>query len=328
MTATEAKGYKEKIEATAIKQMEDNAKTEIREFASGMQQEAIKRIGAEQSIRKQGDSKDFPLVSNEELLKARKLAEATVGSNINKTSKAYIEQRNEESSQIVDSLINGDTVPASDIKDISDITINLQNRQATQDMDSGNDDVFFDAKNDLYAGTPKDDYGILQLSEVLSIDQISELVEINEENKKLLPHKQFLSSSVSSINSQFNKLERDFVSSAGDNETAAKTSVFLKEEKESLIQDVRKGLAKDVSKVDIQKMVLARTANTNDGILSSGWWRWALPKKHEFLDKLEYGIGIAPAKLKRRRRQALVNLIGGDNEAAIEAAIDMGWMDE
>lgn len=86
---SEAKILKRKANERAVKQIESDANTEIRELATRVPQEAIKRIETEQAQRKKGKEEDFPLVSNEDLQSAKKLAESTIVSIKNQSQEKF-----------------------------------------------------------------------------------------------------------------------------------------------------------------------------------------------------------------------------------------------
>jgi len=89
MGPADAKSFKEEIIKVSVRQMHDNAKSEVRELAAGSPLVAIERIEGEQSIRIKGEPKDFSLVSNEDLLSAKNLAKSTLVSNSNKIQREF-----------------------------------------------------------------------------------------------------------------------------------------------------------------------------------------------------------------------------------------------
>ena len=113
-TPAEAESQKNKVMARAVVQMDKNAISDVRELAAGQPQLAISMIETEQDVRKKGKPKNFPLVSNEDLVSAKQLAKSALVSNENAIQEQFDIAIGEATATVTDGITKG-TIKESDI---------------------------------------------------------------------------------------------------------------------------------------------------------------------------------------------------------------------
>lgn len=275
-----------------------------------------------------------------QLLSLRSQARGQQGSRVKQGKLQEYAMLNDQGKNLNDQLLSGNTItPPEGMDPVFQETVDIINEQKGDGMDEvmvgETHPIYYQYKAKLESFTDQNpllnEADIFLAAAVLTPDQIKELRTMNDENRKLLPHKEEMKTTVAGIHKKFNVLEQAMYQMIKNEDYIDVIRREARDAKARIIKDVRAEYIKGTPHLEIVKQMQETFEGTKEGILEVGALGWRKIKTgiSAFVPELEKGTGKTAADIEAHRFQAVMNLLySGKHSRQIEAAIKAGWFYE